>query len=561
MTRVNSGWVPSPIGEPQSVGWDAEAPQDTRFEDEPDMTDELVQQSECIPLGNQDEVDQQASLWGGEWAVNNALPLLPWPADSCEQALPQISVLMIRQAAATFPANTALGWDKLHPRAIARCSDAALEALARIFMLAEALGRWPSQIGIVLICLLPKPDGGRRPIGLLPSLIRLWMRIRVTVVGRWQAQHSREYFYAGPRRGVQVAAWKQAARAELAQACERGTYAAMLLDLVEAFERVPHDWLVRQGSRYNYPLKILRLSIAAYRLGRTIVIDGICSVLLWATRGITAGSVFATIELRVLLIQWLDESAAAYSIVTFTVYVDDTSIEATGQAADVAFAVAGATTRFTRSLRMIGMEFSPTKNACLASSTKLARRVINSVPGICVSAQQRAKSLGGALGAGCRRNTQVQQRRLSAFKVRQLQFQKLRRIAGARRSHLVLRTGGAAAMVYGQANTGVSDSVLLAQRRAVAAASVAFGAGDLDLTLVLADGSAHGKADPAFAAHLDPIDLWAEAVWCGWLSRTDLQTLAGHAMQRVLGQKSPWGRVTGPAAAFVASARRLGRIV
>ena len=93
-------------------------------------------------------------------------------------------------------------------------------------------------------------------------------------------------------------------------------------------------------------------------------------------------------------------------------------------------------------------------------------------------------------------------------------------------------------MVYGQANTGVSDSVLFAQRRAVAAASVTDGAGDLDLTLTLADGSAHGKADPAFGAHLEPIGLWAEAVWCNWLPRDDLHLLVGSALQRILGAKS-----------------------
>ena len=33
------------------------------------------------------------------------------------------------------------------------------------------------------------------------------------------------------------------------------------------------------------------------------------------------------------------------------------------------------------------------------------------------------------------------------------------------------------------------------------------------ITLALADGSVHGKADPAFQAHAGPIGKWAEAVW------------------------------------------------
>ena len=113
------------------------------------------------------------------------------------------------------------------------------------------------------------------------------MKVHLDVVRAWQASYDRPFFYAGPRKGAQVASWKQAARAELASVCEDIAYAGMLLDLVKAFERVPHDWLVRQASRYEYPLAILRLSIAAYRLARTIVVDGVCFSIILATRGIS----------------------------------------------------------------------------------------------------------------------------------------------------------------------------------------------------------------------------------------------------------------------------------
>jgi hypothetical protein len=299
-------------------------------------------------------------------------------------------------------------------------------ALVRIFILAEVLGKWPDLIGIVLICLLPKLDGGRRPIGLLPSMVRLWMRIRFNVVRSWEAAHDRPFFYAGPRKGAKVAAWKQAARAELARVMEHVSYASMLLDLVKAFERAPHEWLVRQAVKYQYPLLILRLSIAAYKLGRTIVVDGVCTAIIWANRGITAGSVHATIELRVLLIQWLDETVAKFRLVTMSVYVDDTGIEAAGPALAVKRSVIGATKHFTKSLEHIGMEFSHTKNVCLASTGQLAQDIAIEVPHLRVKVETRAKSLGGALGTGKQRNTKVLQQRLQAFKVRKVRFQKSR---------------------------------------------------------------------------------------------------------------------------------------
>eukprot|EP00973_Karenia_brevis_P023799 3280760-Karenia_brevis.AAC.1 len=145
--------------------------------------------------------------------------------------------------------------------------------------------------------------------------------------------------------------------------------------------------------------------------------------------------------------------------------------------------VIGATKSFTDSLVAIGLEFSPTKNGCNASQVTLAKEVVDSLPQLSIRCQQRTKSLGGALGAGRVRNVAVQRSRMDAFKMRKPCFRKLRRAIGSRRADIVLRTGGTAGLTYGQANTGVACTTLLQQRRAVAAASVAHGAGNLDLTL------------------------------------------------------------------------------
>ena len=62
-----------------------------------------------------------------------------------------------------------------------------------------------------------------------------------------------------PDKGAEVAAWKQTARAALSVALNLD-YAAVLLDLTKAFQRIPHDWLVQQGCRHIYNLYLLRLS-------------------------------------------------------------------------------------------------------------------------------------------------------------------------------------------------------------------------------------------------------------------------------------------------------------
>ena len=76
---------------------------------------------------------------------------------------------------ASFPNGTGLGWDRLHPKALLRTHPRWLNALLNLLMRCEAEGRWPKVIEMVIICLLPKPDGDFRPIGLLPVLPRIWM--------------------------------------------------------------------------------------------------------------------------------------------------------------------------------------------------------------------------------------------------------------------------------------------------------------------------------------------------------------------------------------------------
>ena len=53
-----------------------------------------------------------------------------------------------------------------------------------------------------------------------------------------------------------MAAWKHAARAELAADLQLD-YAAVLSGLINAFDRVPHDWLARQAGDYESNLLML----------------------------------------------------------------------------------------------------------------------------------------------------------------------------------------------------------------------------------------------------------------------------------------------------------------
>jgi hypothetical protein len=53
-----------------------------------------------------------------------------------------------------------------------------------------------------MVVLIPKSDGGRRPIGLFPTLIRLWMRIRLEVAQSWLLENDRPFFTLVLARGL-----------------------------------------------------------------------------------------------------------------------------------------------------------------------------------------------------------------------------------------------------------------------------------------------------------------------------------------------------------------------
>ena len=74
--------------------------------------------------------------------------------------------------------------------------------------------------------------------------------------------------------GAHWAAWVASFQAEAA-AVNRLEYAAALLDLVKAFEWVPHYLLARAAAQGGYSVGVLRLSFAAYRVARSVGVDGV----------------------------------------------------------------------------------------------------------------------------------------------------------------------------------------------------------------------------------------------------------------------------------------------
>jgi hypothetical protein len=564
--RGHGGWSRSPVGNAAledavpDAGGDADdgtlddLPAEDRTAEPHGCTD--VGHAVVTPLAEQAAVDVEAAGWSQQWAMDDSYTQ-PIFDRNVMAALPLLTVLALRVAAMTFPAGTGLGGDNVAPRAFGRLSDSALSALARILMAAEALGAWGQAVSLVLIVLLPKPDGGLRPIGLFPTIIRVWMRARTVCARAWEAANAMPQLFGGAGMGAQRAAWTIAFRAEAA-ALTAQEHAVALLDLVKAFERVPHHLLAIAAARKGYPLVLLRLSLAAYRLQRVLGCEGVFSRLLVATRGITAGSGLATTELRLLLIDVIIVANRNWPMAQLVLYVDDLTVTASA-AAEVAARIVAEVVNFIvlHFQQHLRLEVSATKSVAVGSRVRIARDVTSLMRRRALEPRRTAKGLGAAVSGGRRRSMVVPNARLKAVKRRLGRLRAFRRAGGNAVAYV--RTAAIPAITYAADIMGVADSRLQVVRSTCARmASPAACGKNPDMVFYALDAGG-GATDPAIPIHTLAVGAWACAWWEQWVPQDALVAAHAGAVARLAAAPSrPWLIVSGPVAALIATTRRIG---
>ncbi|CAK0838133.1 unnamed protein product, partial [Prorocentrum cordatum] len=85
--------------------------------------------------------------------------------------------------------SAGLGVENENPRVLRNSSAAAVGAFAQLLTPAEASLLRPTQINLLLYYfVIRKAAGGLRPIGEMPTLVRLWEVARFNLVSQWTAQ-------------------------------------------------------------------------------------------------------------------------------------------------------------------------------------------------------------------------------------------------------------------------------------------------------------------------------------------------------------------------------------
>ena len=199
--KGQADWAPSPNGitaQNDAIPDDYDADDEEQWSgraDDHDLPDDAIEAATLEPLCDQAAVEDEANAWARLWDEEGKY-LDGAAIVDCPDVEP-ITIEETRMATESFPINTGLGVDHIAPRALARLSDDALGSLAMIYQLCEQQGKLPDEVDLALIVLIPKPDGGTRPICLFPTTVRVWMRARAKHARRWEADNHNPALYGG----------------------------------------------------------------------------------------------------------------------------------------------------------------------------------------------------------------------------------------------------------------------------------------------------------------------------------------------------------------------------
>ena len=125
----------------------------------------------------EEALEKEVNTWAGIWERYPDAQA-PWRTEGCPEGpqLPPITAAALRTAACGFALKK--GFTGGRGRWFKHLSDPALEAVGIFLGHCERFGCWPSAVRRAILHLTPKRDEGRRPIGLVDGLCRLWEKVR-----------------------------------------------------------------------------------------------------------------------------------------------------------------------------------------------------------------------------------------------------------------------------------------------------------------------------------------------------------------------------------------------
>ncbi len=431
--------------------------------------------------------------------------------------------------------------------------------MARFMLTIESMGIWPAQLMIVLMHLIPKETGGRRPIGLVASFIRLWERVRAPLIRQWRIRSHRGYNWAAPGRNAERAAWIQSIASEAARF--RGLESAsFLIDMVKAFDSIPLELLWERGQRHGFPLQVLRLVLEICASPRRLVFKGAVSQVVVTESAVVAGLVMAVDLMFLAVVDTMDSISVNHPQVDPLTYVDDITLSCSGAAEVVkrclALAAADCVNQLEGVCSMVvsragrWRKDDKAKSIAVASTRNMRRLLAPGLRALGVKVGRQAKLLGVDYIPGKVKGVRrpAQQARIDKAMAKRRRIMKL----GSRGGSHVINTGLIPMIKYGASVTGVTCRVVR-QVGSMAAEALGPTAGRSATARLAVRGM-----DPRVGLILRPVRAWMEEVWRGEVARDDLHAAWMQAQTTVGLSTQPHRAAHSAAASYVAALARIG---
>ena len=470
-------------------------------------------------FGTREIVEEQAEIWAAWWQSEGSVQWTDF-VNTGTKVPQKLTTECIRAVSASFKSQTSCV-DGFHPRHYSLLSIGLLEALVRLFRIFEAIGQWPRDEQKVLTVLIPKAEGGLRPIALFRTLYRMYSRATCINVKKWAEGVNQHRVNNAKNRWVGDSTWRNQVR--IANGGSETTVLEAQMDVKKAFENATRHQLVEIAEKVGYPMPELLTSIMAYFWPRHIVYEGVAPRGIVPRSGIAAGSASATFELTALLLPALARMAICDPEASISLHVDDIGATVFDKNR------ANALVRFENLLAVINGEFAKLKlplarekGVVLANTKELAETANRMVGDIAVTTGTQARRLGVdyIVGRSKRATLKVHKRRLNKADTR---FVKLRTYArhGAAR---VFTAGTQSVALYGSEHFEVDKKTIKKLR------SQLINCGNINprnvphLTTILVYKI---EQDPWFTSVAQPLVRWAREIW---LATTDWHNKPGDVL-------------------------------
>ena len=534
------------------------------------IADECLEQWRAIWDGEHweepDEGHINRSPGEDEVQIEKLLTMQDWEAE----ALAPITLEEVKAALRSFKEHTGVGFCGWHPRVLAQLPEEGMKCVWKLLQMAEMGAVWPEVMRNVDMVRIPKESGGHRLIGLLPTLYRLWGKLRRPDCVSWEDENNDGTDYAVSGQSAQRAAWDFALSNEAVKATG-GSTVAWQGDLEKCYEYIPFQSIVEEAVAARFPPVITKLALCMYAGSRRIVKDKVYSNAVRTRKGIIAGCSIATTLVKVCLRRIMISVGAKFPRITRRVFLDDISLQWKGRdrgGARVRSSSKGRPPKeFIEAVKYciellrdkIGGRVSA-KSKFLANSKALLQSCLASFRQLGLEDKGSGADVARYLGVDysaiklvsgsqeTRRGRQVK----AKSKVRRA---KMLKKAGADMTG-VWMAGPSTSVAFGAQVYGVNGSALERARK-ICGSVVLPGGGGRSLTRGFRIAKRE-HMDPICHEGIAPIHAWGMEAWLRKGDLTQMKVAWRYARDSLKGARRPWSRVRGPASAAWASLERIG---